>query len=211
MRHAEITKLIGGSIAVNPLSSSKKGFHMKRYACSITLLLTLCLTLSGHTQTEGVSRQVSALRAAMESFANDAKARIEGLEARENLRTACNNQGRVYWPSHPDANGGGCVAHEDLATGNGNFCEEQTVRWPATRMQGYRPGYGYIPPGSNCTFKTPVVPEGFTVTATDPDTLGYCQNGSDNSGHAKITCEDGAFVITEPVCAYERYNHGDCR
>ncbi len=148
--------------------------------------------------TEGISRQMTSLKNMIEAFANDIRPRltsvensITSLETRENLRTTCINTSgdpSIHWPTHPDADGRGCVSHDDMTGSSGTVsgCTSRPVQWTGA--------YG----NPTCTSTAWGANEGDTATVTHP--RPRC--GNHISGSATVTCRNGDFVISNPVCSY---------
>ena len=175
----------------------------------LLITATLCLSLGAtfaFTQpvsTEGISRQISAMRSMLKSLADDIQPRIATLETqvselidRENLRTICNNQEgdtSLYWPLHPEADSEGCVSHTDLTTTiSAGGCTNHTVSW-ATQH-------------NTCAAMAPPTPDGVDVTVSK--SIPYCDQGY--VGTATYRCEAGSFVLVSGSCSYQN-NHNDCR
>lgn len=125
------------------------------------LLGVMCLSVVGFTAqshaaaSEGVVRQIAALRSAMDSFAdntradintlnnsvnnlnsrvNTAQSEINALESSVNKMNRCGNRGMIYAPNKPNADGQGCVPDSKLS------CE--VVRWstPGKKFELSREG-----------------------------------------------------------------------
>lgn len=189
---------------------------MKFQKLLIVTVLSASLGTAAFSQTragEGISRQVVSLKNMMESFANDirprittletemnaAEAQINALTAQENRRTACNDRTNtsIYWPDHPDANGNGCVSHNDLGTGQtttttNQGCGVQTITWTGN--------------GATCMASTPPTPDSIEIIINDPDT--GCRD--QYLGSARVRCSNGSysFVGTGRTC---RRTWNSCR
>lgn len=132
----------------------------------------------------------------MSSFKGAMDTRLEALELRENQRTACFNQSKLYWPNHDEADGNGCVAQDDIASGTGfDGCMTQSFSW-----SGY---------GGSCTAVANFAEVGETVTITDGATTPSCSYSPEYVGTATLTCTDTGFVIDESTCHQRNFNH--CR
>ncbi|MEC9292272.1 MAG: hypothetical protein VX730_07725 [Pseudomonadota bacterium] len=200
----------------------------------LILTTTLCVSVgvTAFTQTtrgEGLSRQMTSLKNMMESFANSVRPRIDTLEsemdtveaemdaaeaqinaltAQENRRTACNDRSTtsIYWPDHPEANGSGCVSHEDLGgtdtVSSGNGCGQVTITW--TGSYGSR--------ALTCTARTSPTPHG-VISSTSDAYGGECSHDT-NYGTAFVRCNNGSYEIqSNSFCRYNSNGEwrGDCR
>lgn len=199
---------------------------MKFQKLLIVSALSVSLGTAAFSQTrtgEGVNRQIVSLKNMMESFANDIRPRINTLETnvnnmesdiqdlqdRENVRTACFNvsgDASVHWPTHPEADGNGCVSHEDLGgtdtVSSGDGCGQVRITW--TGRYGNR--------DISCSATTSPTPHG-VISSTSDAYGGECSHDT-NYGTAHVLCNNGTYELqSNSFCHYNSNGEwrGDCR
>jgi hypothetical protein len=160
------------------------------------LILSICAmgfanqVMAQRSSNEGIQRQVLALKNAMSAFRSSVETRIDPLEARENMRTTCLNDQSIHWPTHPNADGQGCVSHEDMVvTSEDNNvptdgCFSQPVRWTGRF-------------GATCSATAWGSEEGEAQSVAQTR-ANRCDEGFE--GTAVATCQNGSFVMSEMEC-----------
>lgn len=147
---------------------------------------------------EGVSRQIQALRSAMSSFKSVTDANVSALQERENKRTACFNVNQIYWPTHPKASSDGCVSHEHVSTSSGAYCPQSTINWAKTGNHLIT-----VPGQAGCSVTAHPTPEGAEITLkqfVDPSAKRHCAEIPYYDGEITVRCVNGEYEVLSSYC-----------
>lgn len=216
-----ITAIVCTSVGFAALAQTRSGEGLSRQVISLknmmensaTILRNRLTTVENDLTT--VQGDLTTVQGELATTRNElaaARNQINTLTQKENQRRACNTRSgntSIYWPEHADANGSGCVSHNDL----GNGSNTNTTTTTGRACQGKR--VSWTGGGVTCSGSIGSTPDQLRVTVRKSIPQSNCNNRDTSGpvGYATYVCRNGTFQLVSKSCEYRRdtTSHGECR
>lgn len=81
----------------------------KLFTGAMLLTATCALAFQSHSSTEAVAKQISTLRASVDSFADAVNGRLAAVDEQLEKLNICAEAGKIYNPNNPNSDNQGCI------------------------------------------------------------------------------------------------------